>query len=525
MPASDRVPAVSESADVRWRLLPATLLLLFFAAGYSIPASASETTIAHEPAVRTECTRAARGLEPRSEGQQRTEGKWTLLFYDDADFYGGYDPFYDFCPQGRSGRNLDVIVLQDNAYDTARLWYVDSTGTPEQLSHWWEVNMGDGETLRNFIEQAKARYPADRYLLALYDHGGAWRGCCRDDTNQDYLTMDELRQAITDEGGVDVLCFTAPCLMGAFECAYELRACTEIYMGSEQLSGYYYWINAIGPLRDLLELSGTLKNEEIGQRIIQCVSESEMPIERDHLTLSAIRTCALDALAGHLDALAGRLLEDLQWEDAYIAFAREETHEFGLQWSDDYEMVDLFDFARLYAQVSKDPFALEELAAIQEGVEDAVIAECHGEAEGQAHGLSIYFPETAETYEPRYGSCALDFAADTRWDTFVGAYAKARSAMSGEAPPRLAWEVSPNPMPGGGRVSFAVEQDQAVTLSILDAAGRIVRRLHSGPVRAGAHDIGWDGRDACGRSLAPGVYFVSFDSGSTRRVRKVQLLR
>jgi len=46
--------------------------------------------------------------------------------------------------------------------------------------------------------------------------------------------------------------------MGALESAYEMRNCVDIYIGSEDLSGYMYWNSIMGDICDLLDDSAAL---------------------------------------------------------------------------------------------------------------------------------------------------------------------------------------------------------------------------------------------------------------------------
>lgn len=67
----------------------------------------------------------------------------------------------------------------------------------------------------------------------------------------------------------------------------------------------------------------------------------------------------------------------------------------------------------------------------------------------------------------------------------------------------------PNPMREvGGRIRLELPREQAVAVSVIDAAGRVVRELATGPLSAGSHSLGWDGRDAQGRVVPSGMYFV-----------------
>ena len=91
--------------------------------------------------------------------------KWTWMFYDDADFLG-YDPLDDFAYEAFSSENINVIVLQDPYDGPANIWYIDEDHNKNLLMDVGEVDMGDGKTLRDFINYSKNNFPSDRYLLS-----------------------------------------------------------------------------------------------------------------------------------------------------------------------------------------------------------------------------------------------------------------------------------------------------------------------------------------------------------------------
>jgi hypothetical protein len=77
--------------------------------------------------------------------------------------------------------------------------------------------------------------------------------------------------------------------------------------------------------------------------------------------------------------------------------------------------------------------------------------------------------------------------------------------------------VSPNPFRTGTTFRLSLDRPAArLEVRIHDAAGRLVRTLDAGPMPAGSREIRWDGRNASGSSIAPGVYFV-LAAGSTRK--------
>jgi hypothetical protein len=93
------------------------------------------------------------------------------------------------------------------------------------------------------------------------------------------------------------------------------------------------------------------------------------------------------------------------------------------------------------------------------------------------------------------------FNAGGSWTVDVPTIATAASAR-----PRLA--VSPNPAAGPAHLSWTLPAAGRVTLEVLDVTGRRVAELFEGEAAAGPHALRWDGRDAAGRAVPPGVYLA-----------------
>ena len=83
----------------------------------------------------------------------------------------------------------------------------------------------------------------------------------------------------------------------------------------------------------------------------------------------------------------------------------------------------------------------------------------------------------------------------------------------------------PNPSRGRVLVEYSVPEDGEVILRVYDVAGRRVKDLVSGRVKAGIHRLEWDRRDVRGRLLPSGVYFLRLEAGDRRKVRKLVILR
>jgi hypothetical protein len=83
----------------------------------------------------------------------------------------------------------------------------------------------------------------------------------------------------------------------------------------------------------------------------------------------------------------------------------------------------------------------------------------------------------------------------------------------------------PNPFNPRTTLSFSIARDGWVDLAIYDLHGRHVSTLLAGELSAGRHELVWNGRDAAGRDVASGVYFVRLSSAGRETAEKLTLAR
>jgi len=84
---------------------------------------------------------------------------------------------------------------------------------------------------------------------------------------------------------------------------------------------------------------------------------------------------------------------------------------------------------------------------------------------------------------------------------------------------------APNPMTGSAHITFALPAPQRVDVRVFDVAGRVVATLHRGEASAGTTTLFWDGRDARGRRVAAGTYFVRLVASGGTRTQSLVLIR
>ncbi|MEZ4651693.1 MAG: FlgD immunoglobulin-like domain containing protein [Candidatus Eisenbacteria bacterium] len=93
------------------------------------------------------------------------------------------------------------------------------------------------------------------------------------------------------------------------------------------------------------------------------------------------------------------------------------------------------------------------------------------------------------------------------------------------APHDFGLTCQPTPMRGSGEISFRLEQAASISLSVFDASGRLVRMLHQGNAAAGQNVVRWDGDDASGRAVPPGVYFVRLQGVHGEDTARISVVR
>jgi hypothetical protein len=344
---------------------------------------------------------------------------WTTLYYIDSDYNGSFaDPLQQvFIDEIASTSSVNVVVMQDTRTNPAFYYYIDENHTAITLEQLGEVNMGDYLSLKNFIEYGKEHYPADRYLLWIYDHGGAWKGACLDETNNAIgMTLDKFHQAVSETGGVDVICFLA-CLMSSLEVVYELRDCADVVVGSEDLAYMSWFDDVCGETNQLLSDSPSISNENIGAAIVQFFQENHNP-PTNKLTISAVRTNKIEPLVHAIDNLTRYYSK--HWLQYYRPVKKAHDDTFLLanldQWARVFEVYDLRGFIENLPQCTKTEPVLAAL-------DDAVIAEAHGTDMEGTYGLSIFFQSGVSPYglfrEYKNKNYGLDFVQDTFWNEFL----------------------------------------------------------------------------------------------------------
>ena len=362
-------------------------------------------------------------------GQSCPAVTWTVMVYMDGDNSLDYNAWDDLSEMESIGSSNEInIVTQVDLYNSCSGTYrYFVTGVAQGVSYPWypddivqtlpEQNMADPVTLTAFVNWATENYPAEKYILILWDHGGGWReynistkGVVWDDTSGDYLTIAELVQGLNGiNEKMDIIGLDA-CLMQMIEVAYEISGLTNVpkYMVASQANEWFDgW-----PYDDILTYltsmpatdEATLCETIVDDFINYCGTSGTLSV----VDFSTFDSNTIQAINSFATALMASSYQN------EIATARSSAQSYS--YSSGYRCKDLFDFAQRIYNTALD--CQSEAQAVMDQVNNVISYEAHtGSTVDLSHGLSIYIPDNAGEYYSEYNT--LQFATDTQWDEFL----------------------------------------------------------------------------------------------------------
>lgn len=382
------------------------------------------------------------------------QAEWTLMFYMDADNNLEDPQMVDLEEMMKVGSsaNINIIVLADRSktgdkvrgytdravggipnWTGTKLFYLER-GRLRELEDWGEMNMGDPATLRKFLQTAMSNLPAKRYGLVFGDHGDGWNGIVGDESHDgDNLNAKELpavlKEITATAGKLELIGFDA-CLMANFETAQAIAPFGKAMVASEELEPGDGW--SYTPIMQSLTATPTMDGFALGKVIVNAYRDYYLGAAqggRDKtVTLSVLDLAKIPAVEAAANNLALNNISILQTKqrEAFLqtARARKATEEFGA--GEDGEGGSYFYDLAQYAENLKaqQPSIAPAADQLVNAVKSAVVYKIAGEAHARSHGLSIYFPPTANSLtEPkRFEYKDTLFSQSGKWFGFLNQY-------------------------------------------------------------------------------------------------------
>ncbi len=419
----------------------------------------------------------------RGSARDATKPQWTVLVYMAGDNNLDLAGVSDLTEMKKVGStaNVNVLAQFDRAGGRgATKRYLLRKGTSlanDVVQSLGETNCGDPAVLKDFITWGVSRFPAEHYLLVLWNHGAGWddanlyqgdvfgdapppvirkgkaianvrsrggpiplrqvraalrrtdralfrttpivaartRGIAYDDDAQDFLDSAELKRVLA---GAARTIGRKIDVLGMDACLMSMAEVAYQVRGATNVlvGSQESEPNDGWPYDRVLKAlvaKPSMGPAELARTIVQQYLASYR--SNEGVTQAAMDLAGMAALAKAVDALGKALTSALTSPGARGAIleARAGAQDYSAPY-DDY--CDLADVCTKVAQLVHDRAVIDACAGVEDALRGCVLASgAKGEAVAGSHGLSIYFPR--RKVSKLYGK--LDFVRATAWAGFL----------------------------------------------------------------------------------------------------------
>lgn len=345
---------------------------------------------------------------------------------------------------------VNVLVQFDRARGQATRYHIRANGE-DPIENLGEVNMGDPQTLYNFITWGLKRCPARRVALIINSHGSGWesysgpgstssgqpgsdgdirqllpagvnlndfqQAIAYDDDPKDCLTLIEIRRVLEkirnhrNNEPIDLLIADA-CLFSMLETLAEMQGVVKVVEASASTipaSGIFYK----GFIR-------TLQNDPTmdGEKLADVIAEGFIRNSRGDNILSAFRTSHAIGILDRLDQLIRRIGESGQRPGIQNLI----TYGGSDKYWDLKRMAESIEAGKTTLTKASNWKEIQQAATnLLSAISEARVSTWYSGsfAERKAGGLAIYWPEADRyrKFRPYYKT--LRMSREHLWDEFV----------------------------------------------------------------------------------------------------------
>lgn len=364
-----------------------------------------------------------------------------------------------------SSPDVNVLVQFDNAGDKGtRRFYIRRAGINEKVEEIGETDSGDPNVLKDFIVWSCDNYPADRYALILWNHGGGWEPddldrFARDERTRTWnsreasflsasqlkktffntpirtiLNLDTPRErAICDDNGsghsidtvelgkvlafakekigqpLDMLGMDA-CLMSNLEVAYQAEPYVKYIVASEETEPGEGWPYSV--ILDTLDKNPEISTPEFCREMVKAYTKTYNEWGQTNVTQSAFDLSKVQDAAKSLDSLAEALIDKMP--DVFDAI--ESTYNTSMSFLN-YTLYDVSNFCKVLSNLTQDSNVTQAAQNVVKEFEPNsgkfIIAESHlGKDYDQCCGSSVYLIPRPYCVSKYYAD--LEFAKDCK---------------------------------------------------------------------------------------------------------------
>jgi len=350
-------------------------------------------------------------VETEDTGSSTGQAEWTVLVY-----LCGTD-----LESGGGAATQNLLELEEVKYSDDVNFIIQTGGTaawqndlidPNYLERYKSDNdgltlldqkelasMGDPSTLSDFLTWGVNSYPADKYMVLFWNHGGGSLAGVEFDElyDSDSLTLPELDQAFADVGQEFEIIGFDTCLMATLETAAILSDYGKYMVASEEYEpgGGWAYTDWAQYLMDHPGADGKILGREICDTYY---SKCEVSGEDAMATLSVVDLKTIPALVTAFDAMAAEMTgitDEMTTLQDYVQGAIRAENFGGNTDEEGYtNMVDLGDLT-----INTQDVVSTTAVAVLDALFESVVYEVHGYTRADSNGLSVFFPLAVSEYE------------------------------------------------------------------------------------------------------------------------------
>ena len=327
---------------------------------------------------------------------------YTIMIYMngsdlESDFGLATDDLAEILDSGLLAHHANLLILTGGTYrwqngaipaGESIIWQFEN-GKFNEIKSLGLANMGNPQTLSDFINFATENYPAPKYGLIMWDHGGGSIAGFGHDENfdDDALTLNEMGMAFENTSlkatPLEFLGFDA-CLMATVEMGLIARDYAKVLIASEDLEPGEGWdYRFLEVFNRMPDISGAA----VGQVIVDSFIDFFPPDTDEILTLSVVGLDKIALVAEAMEALMMAANGEMDIHFDHLAIRRYHTKTFGEGTArDNYaDMVDIGDMAKHLQDLYP-----TEVAKVLDALNQAVLYNRHN-SDVDLYGLSTFY--------------------------------------------------------------------------------------------------------------------------------------
>jgi Clostripain family len=377
-----------------------------------------------------------RGRTRAKRRKSASPADWTVMVYmagNNLEDFG----IQDFLEMAKVGSNHRVnVVVQFDRTPGVDASFGDWTDTRRGLIHagdkpnaFWgnsigEVNMGNANTLKNFVDWGTNSYKAKHYALVMWGHGDGLN-VSYDDITDDGISGNELSSVLSSTGNKVELVGADACLMATTEFAYQISNNAAAFVGSQELEPGTGW-NYTNTLRNL-EANPTQTPAQFGSTIATSYQQTYAASDETFsmVNLAALRSSNPASLTNALNTFASTARNASTRDLNVLDQVRDSlAGSFGKddQGVADPAAADFCDVGKLFTRLVGSLDVSSTLQTAAQSVLTAyssTIIQNYSAIPSRTTGLSIYFSDRGTSPMPDYTSGSDSFLVNTQWDEFL----------------------------------------------------------------------------------------------------------